>query len=366
MERIVACVGGVPIEIPTHFGRYEYVRTIGSGSFSVVLLVRCRGSGREYACKVCSRSLLSENGIFDRFEREVRILQTLSHPSLVQLCDVVYDPEFIFVIMEYCENGELYDWITSGEPLDDTEIRRIFARLLEGMVYVHSHDIAHRDIKPDNILMDKQMNPKIGDFGLSHHLTKGSALLRTQCGSILYSSPEILNGDEYDGKAADVWSLGVVLFVMVTGGLPFTNSNQGTLLKEIASGTFMVPSTYCDPLDSLLAKMLAPDPKARATMAEVLKHPWVSRRLSSAAEAESPARPVPDRRVGKALKRPITVRFPTGQSRATLPPTSSVTCVPAAGSSRARQLLLRGPHAVSSGASRPVAPSFGSAVFPDH
>jgi serine/threonine protein kinase len=360
MERIHAEIAGdFPIDVPTHFGRYEYVCVLGSGSFSVVLLVRVRGTSEEYACKVCSRQLLCENNIFDRFEREVRILQVFSHPSLIQLIDVVYEPELIFLVMEYCENGDLLSLITGGPTLEDSEVRRIFAELVEGMVYIHSHDIAHRDLKPENILMDKFMHVKIGDFGLCHH-TKERTLLKTPCGSVFYAPPEVLSRSDYDGKAADVWSVGVVLYVMSTGALPWSGSNQGGLLKQISDGTFSVPTTYSVPLDSLLTQMMALDPASRPAMTDILKHPWLSRRLDKGelAVLESQARFSGEGRPGMGLKKPLAVRLSSAQSTHKISPAISTGSV-APGPSRTKKLLMLGPRTMSGARILPP-PSFAS------
>ena len=216
METIQAIINDeIQISIPIHFGRYDYIRSIGSGSFSVVALVNERGTNNQFACKICSRQHLMQKNIFDRFEREVRIMQSFNHPSLVALYDVVYDQNLIYLIMEYCQNGELFQVIANNGRLDEDSARRIFIQIVSGMVYIHSRGIAHRDLKPENVFVDAESNIKLGDFGLSHD-RNGNHLLSTLCGTLYYSAPEIINHQNYDGAKADIWSLGCMVFELAT------------------------------------------------------------------------------------------------------------------------------------------------------
>jgi serine/threonine protein kinase len=310
MDHVSALIGNeYPIEIPLQFGRYEYIRTIGAGSFSVVILVGLRGTNHEFACKICSRELLNAAGIFDRFEREVRILQTFSHPALIRLLDIVYEPLLIYLIMEYCSNGELFDAVVTNRRLDESACRAVFAQLVDGLVYMHSHSMAHRDLKPENVLLDEAMKPKIADFGLAHPTNK-NALLKTPCGSIYYAPPEILTGREYDGQKADVWSLGVVLYVMITGGFPWTTFNQGALINEITSGNFTLDIPCAPVLASLIGSMLASDPAARPTMAEIARHPWVFSPSGGPGNGKPPnplGLPWLERRNSATLARPVAM-----------------------------------------------------------
>jgi serine/threonine protein kinase len=346
MDTVRALIGDeYPIEIPLHFGRYEYAGPLASGAFSIVVLVRLRGANTLFACKVCSRRLLLESEMFDRFERELRILQSLNHPNLVRLFDVVYETDLIYLIMEYCPNGELYGLITGPDRLGEPEVRRIFIQLVDAMIYIHSRSVAHRDIKPENILIDQNMNPKIGDFGLCQHTN--ATLMKTPCGSLFYAPPEVLGGKEYDGKLADVWSLGVVLFVMVTGTLPWPTTSQTNLMNLICRGAFTIPSTFSESLDSLLSRMIVTDPSVRMTMAEVAKHPWVSLTqsiprtpvesvISTARTSDALRLPHMERRMSGTLKKVVMVR-----------PTESTIVTPLFQSAGTRQILKKGPQTMS-------------------
>lgn len=263
------------IEIPVRFGKYDFIRTIGYGSFSVVALVVQRGTQNQFACKICSRELLMTNSIFDRFEREVRIMETLKHPSLVQLEEVVFDEKLIYLIMEYCSNGELFQIIADHGRLEEDLARKIFSQIVDGMIYIHARDIAHRDLKPENILLDANMNAKIADFGLCHQ-TDQKSLLQTPCGSPFYAPPEVITNQPYDGKLSDVWSLGVVLFTIVTGSLPWQDANQNALFRQIIDADFQIPRSLQPQLRDLISRLMRADPNERPPMAEIAKHPWLT------------------------------------------------------------------------------------------
>jgi serine/threonine protein kinase len=213
--------------------------------------------------------------MFDHFEREVRVQQNINHPNLVRVLDVVYHPDLIFLIMEYCPNGDLCQYIADRLRLDEVESRRIFVQLVDALVYLHARSIAHRDLKPNNILMDQFSNPKIADFGLCHY-TDAKSLLNTPCGSIFYAAPEILSEQEYNGQLSDVWSLGVVLYSMLTSALPWTSTNQALVLKQILNGDLSLSLIISTDIYHLLSKMLTFTPEFRPTMMQVSQHPWVS------------------------------------------------------------------------------------------
>jgi serine/threonine protein kinase len=276
MSSVVGIAGdGTEINIPLRFGKYVFVEFIGSGSFSVVALVRDSNTNEEYACKICSRRVLTERGIFVRFEREVRVMQALRHPALVAVLDVWYDKDLIYLVMEHCKNGELFQVIAARGKMREDDAARMFKRLVEGVAYIHARDVAHRDIKPENILLDEHMNPKITDFGLCHAVN-GNPLLSTPCGSLYYAPPEIISNQPYNGKKSDIWSLGVVLFTMVTGSLPWHETNQSLLFRQISDADFRIPGFVSPNLRDLIARLMRPDPDHRPLASEILKHPWFS------------------------------------------------------------------------------------------
>ena len=262
------------LKVPQKFGKYEYVRTIGNGSFSAVVLCRHTVTKEFFACKVVSRALLVEEQIFDRFEQEVRVLQSLKHPNIVHVENIVFTDDYIYLIMEYCQRGELFRYIVDHGMMSETEVRRMFKQICSALAFVHDHHIAHRDLKPENILLDSEMNAKLADFGLCHATTP-QKLLMTPCGSPFYAPPEIINNVQYDGQKADIWSLGVVLYTMATGSLPWTETNQTQLFLQIQEADITIPPYASPPLQQLLGMMLQREPERRPTCKEILELPWL-------------------------------------------------------------------------------------------
>jgi serine/threonine protein kinase len=238
-----------------------------------VILVRHIATHALFACKVVSRQYLTDENLFDRFEQEVRLLPSLNRPNVVRCEDVLFTPELIILVMEYCSQGDLFTHIVNEGMFSEGRARVIFQQIAEAVRFIHSKNIAHRDLKPDNVLIDKQFNAKLADFGLCHIAAAGQ-LLRTPCGSPLYAPPEILATQDYDGKAADIWSLGIMLYTMVTGTLPWSTENQVELFRQISQADIDVPAHLTPPLQGLLARMLERDPARRLTIGEVLDSEW--------------------------------------------------------------------------------------------
>jgi carbon catabolite-derepressing protein kinase len=267
-------IGDDLFEIPTSFGIYEFVRVIGSGSFSVALLVTDRSKNTQYACKVVSRTSLMQSGTFHRFEQEIRLLEMLHHPNIVRIVEVIYDAQIIYVVMEYCEGGELFQYLVDHGRLRESELRRMFSSIVCAVAHLHSRGIAHRDLKPENILLTGDCIPKIADLGLCRQVV-GDALMTTPCGSPQYAAPEVLTGKGYDGRASDVWSLGVVLFVMATATMPWRSPNHAGLVQEITTAKFTIPGFVPVLLKELIRKMIVVEPGGRATIEEVGRDVWL-------------------------------------------------------------------------------------------
>ena len=266
---------GSRFSVPAKFGNYIRLHKIGEGLSSVVVLCRNTKTNELCACKCVSRKLLVESGLFLRFEQEVRILQSIHHPYILEVKDLVFDEEFIYMIIEYCPNGELFNFIVRKGRLLEDEARRLFSQLVSAVDYIHSKGISHRDLKPENILIDKNYNIKLTDFGLCHKQNPSQQLLKTQCGSPYYAPPEIVLGEKYDGFKGDIWSLGVVLFAMVTGSLPWSDLTIPALYKQIVSGIFSVPPQLSNYLRLLITSMMNVDPQQRITIEQIKRHPWM-------------------------------------------------------------------------------------------
>ena len=175
--------------------------------------------------------------------------------------------------MEYLQGGELYDFIVQNGKLSESQARLIFQQLIHALAYCHHHGVAHRDIKPENILLDEQNNIKLGDFGLSNYFHDGR-FLKTKCGSLNYAAPELLDGKIYCGPEIDVWSAGVVLFILVTGCLPFDDDHIPALTQKIKKAEFSVPYTVSALCKDLIMRMLTSDPITRITTNQIQHHPW--------------------------------------------------------------------------------------------
>jgi serine/threonine protein kinase len=266
--------GNCTIEMPRTVGRYEFVRLISESTYALISLVVAPKTKSHYACKVVPRAVLTHEHVFECFERELRILQTVHHPNVVELIDVVYTDDLIYVVMEYCQGGDLLSMIHDCQYLDELHCRSIIRDVLLGIEGLHHRNISHRDIKPENILIDETGHAKIADFGLSNHVST-SGLLNTACGTVGYVAPEIVQGGPYDGKKADIWSCGVLLFAMATGKMPWTSREAVTILEQALDGDFRVPSSVSPPIARMIEKMLVVDPAMRPDIHELLSDPWL-------------------------------------------------------------------------------------------
>ena len=261
------------IRPPATFGNYVRLETIGEGATAKVYRCTNTKTNRFYACKCVSRKQLVAQGVFLRFDQEVRVLQALNHPNILKIIELIFDEEYIYVITEYCPYGDLFRYIVTHGKLDEDDARRIFAQLLDAVSFIHDRRIVHRDLKPENILLDENLNVKLADFGLCHVATNN--LLSTPCGSPYYAAPELIMGKSYSGAQADIWSMGVVLYAMVTGGLPWTTLEAPAVFREIIGGLFSIPSYVSISLRLLLVAMLDIEPSHRCSLEDIKRHPWV-------------------------------------------------------------------------------------------
>ncbi|EGX45091.1 Protein kinase [Orbilia oligospora] len=253
-------------------GQYNIVKTLGEGSFGKVKLAVHQTSGQKVALKIINRRKLANRDMAGRVEREIQYLQLLRHPHIIKLYSVITTPTEIIMVIEYA-GGELFDYIVKHGRMDETQSRRFFQQIICAVEYCHIHKIVHRDLKPENLLLDDNLNVKIADFGLSNIMTDGN-FLKTSCGSPNYAAPEVISGKLYAGPEVDVWSCGVILYVMLCGRLPFDDDYIPTLFKKIAQGTYHIPTYLSRESVSLLKKMLVVNPVNRITVAEIKQDPW--------------------------------------------------------------------------------------------
>ncbi|CAI5952761.1 unnamed protein product [Closterium sp. NIES-65] len=246
---------------------------LGAGSFGRVFLMEHRQTGGKVAVKTLKKERIVELGMQDKVRREISILLRVRHPNVIRLYNVVETPKYILLLMEYAENGELFDYITQRGRLTEGEARRIFQQIVAGVEYCHRRMVVHRDLKPENILLDASWTVKIADFGLGNLMTEGH-FLRTSCGSPNYAAPEVISGRFYCGPEVDVWGCGVVLYTLLCGRLPFDEKSHVALYQKIKAGAYSRPTHVTPAVQDLLARLLVVDPTMRATIPEIRRHPW--------------------------------------------------------------------------------------------
>ena len=266
--------------IPRSIRHYELTGTLGHGAFSTVVKALNKLDNKMYACKVMAKTVIEGERDKIMFQREIDAMAFMRHPSLVALRDFFWDERNYYMIMDLCNGGELFDYIVQHDRLDEASAAYLFKQIVQAVKYCHQLGVAHRDLKPENILIQKFPIVKLTDFGLCGFMN-GHRLLQTFCGSPCYCSPECLQRVDYDGRKSDVWSLGVILFAMVTGEHPWNILNMSIMLRQILTASFTFPG-YVSPLcRDLINSMLVVDPNERATIERVEAHSWL--KLSSKA-----------------------------------------------------------------------------------
>ncbi|KAG0335488.1 Protein kinase [Podila humilis] len=229
-------------------------------------------TGHTVAIKIINKNKVVNQDMFARVKREIQYLKLLRHPHIIKLYEVISTPTSIYMVIEYA-GGELFNYIVDNTKLSEDEARRFFQQIVCAIEYCHRHKIVHRDLKPENLLLDPSMNVKIADFGLSNIMTDGD-FLKTSCGSPNYAAPEVISGKLYAGPEVDVWSCGVILYVMLCGRLPFDDDYIPLLFKKINGGIYSLPSFLSPETKYLLTSMLVVDPLKRITIAEIRQNAW--------------------------------------------------------------------------------------------
>lgn len=258
-------------------GHYNLLQTIGVGSFGKVKLAVHSLTGHKVAMKILNRRKIATLDMDRRVRREIQYLKLLRHPHIIKLYEVITTPTDVIMVLEYL-GAEMFNYIVEGGKMPESSARRFFQQIISAVEYCHRHRIVHRDLKPENLLLDSYNNVKITDFGLSNIMIDGD-FLKTSCGSPNYAAPEVITGKYYAGPEVDVWSCGVILYVMLTGRLPFDDEHIPNLFKKINSGAYVVPPYLSVEAKDLLARMIVVDPLRRATMADIRAHPWFSKDL---------------------------------------------------------------------------------------
>ncbi|VDL69556.1 unnamed protein product [Nippostrongylus brasiliensis] len=220
-------------------------------------------------------------------EREIAIMKLIEHPHVLHLYDVYENKKYLYLLLEHVSGGELFDYLVRKGRLMSKEARKFFRQIISALDFCHAHNICHRDLKPENLLLDERNNIKVADFGMASLQVEGS-MLETSCGSPHYACPEVIRGEKYDGRKADVWSCGVILYALLVGALPFDDDNLRNLLEKVKKGVFHIPHFVPADVQSLLRAMIEVDPAKRYSLADVFRHPWVAGTTRNEPELELP------------------------------------------------------------------------------
>jgi len=260
-------------------GDYVLGDVLGEGTFGKVRRGTHRPTGAAVAVKILERRRMTTDDDAVRVSREIALLSAVDHPNVVRLFDVIKTAGVIYLIMEFCPRGPLFDYIVSKGRVSEREACRVLHCVLNGVAHCHAADVVHRDLKPENVLLtdDPAVGLKIVDFGLGNRCGSAASpdgLLKTACGSPCYAAPEMLEGKRYRGPLADMWSLGVILYALLCGFLPFEHPNTNKLYAKIKAGRYEVPSFVSAGARDLISRLLTTDPARRYTPAHVRAHPW--------------------------------------------------------------------------------------------
>jgi len=257
-----------------HIGKYRLLKTIGKGNFAKVKLAKHIPTGKEVAIKIIDKTQLNP-GSLQKLFREVRIMKTLDHPNIVKLFQVIETEKTLYLVMEYASGGEVFDYLVLHGRMKEKEARAKFRQIVSAVQYCHQKKIIHRDLKAENLLLDSEMNIKIADFGFSNEFVIGNKL-DTFCGSPPYAAPELFQGKKYDGPEVDVWSLGVILYTLVSGSLPFDGSTLRELRERVLRGKYRIPFYMSTDCENLLKKFLVLNPARRASLEVIMKDKWMN------------------------------------------------------------------------------------------
>ncbi|XP_069990830.1 MAP/microtubule affinity-regulating kinase 3 isoform X21 [Penaeus vannamei] len=255
-------------------GKYRLLKTIGKGNFAKVKLAKHIPTGKEVAIKIIDKTQLNP-GSLQKLFREVRIMKILDHPNIVKLFQVIETERTLYLVMEYASGGEVFDYLVFHGRMKEKEARAKFRQIVSAVQYCHQKKIIHRDLKAENLLLDSEMVIKIADFGFSNEFTPGNKL-DTFCGSPPYAAPELFQGKKYDGPEVDVWSLGVILYTLVSGSLPFDGSNLKELRERVLRGKYRIPFYMSTDCENLLKKFLVLNPARRASLETIMKDRWMN------------------------------------------------------------------------------------------
>ncbi|OMO53108.1 hypothetical protein CCACVL1_28876 [Corchorus capsularis] len=261
--------------------RYELGRLLGQGTFAKVHYARNLKTGASVAIKIVDKEKILKVGMIDQIKQEISVMRLVRHSNVVELYEVMASKTKIYFVMEYAKGGELFNKLLKGKLTEDAA-RKYFQQLISAVDFCHSRGVCHRDLKPENLLLDEHGKLKVTDFGLSAlaQSKHQDGLLHTTCGTPAYVAPEVINRRGYDGYKADIWSCGVVLYVLLAGYLPFHDSNLMEMYRKIGKGEFKFPNWFTPEVRRLLSKILDPNPSSRISMDKIMENSWFRKGLS--------------------------------------------------------------------------------------
>ncbi|KAJ4793167.1 CBL-interacting serine/threonine-protein kinase 15 [Rhynchospora pubera] len=260
--------------------RFEIGRMLGQGTFAKVYHGKNIATHQSVAIKVIDKEKIAKVGLMDQIKREIKVMNVVRHPHIVQLYEVMATKSKIYFVLEYVRGGELFNKVSKGRLREDVA-RKYFQQLISAVDFCHSRKVYHRDLKPENLLLDENGNLKVSDFGLSAlaESKRVDGLLHTTCGTPAYVAPEVINRKGYDGAKADIWSCGVILFVLLAGFLPFHDQNLMEMYRKIGKAEYKFPSWFSPDVRRLLTRILDPNPNTRITTQRIMENPWFRKGL---------------------------------------------------------------------------------------
>lgn len=262
--------------------KYEMGKMLGQGTFAKVYHARNIETSQSVAIKVTDKEKVLKGGLTDQIKREISVMKLVKHPNIVQMYEVMATKTKIYFVLEHVKGGELFNKVQRGRLKEDAA-RKYFQQLICAVDFCHSRGVYHRDLKPENLLLDENSNLKVSDFGLStiSECRRLDGLLHTSCGTPAYVAPEVINRKGYDGAKADIWSCGVILFVLMAGYLPFQDKNLMNMYKKIGKAEFKCPSWFSSDIRRLLLRILDPNPSTRISIEKIMEHPWFRKGLDA-------------------------------------------------------------------------------------
>ncbi|XP_062190665.1 CBL-interacting protein kinase 2-like [Phragmites australis] len=262
--------------------KYEIGKLLGQGTFAKVYHARNTKTSESVAIKVIDKEKVMKLGLMDQIKREISVMKLVTHPNIVQLYEVMATKTRIYFVLEHVRGGELFNKVKRGRLKEDAA-RKYFQQLISAVDFCHSRGVYHRDLKPENLLLDENSNLKVSDFGLSAlaECKRQDGLLHTTCGTPAYVAPEVINRKGYEGAKADIWSCGVILFVLLAGYLPFHDKNLMDMYKKIGKAEFKCPSWFSTDVRRLLVRILDPNPSTRISMEKIMENPWFRKGLDA-------------------------------------------------------------------------------------